>query len=75
VYWSGPLNDQITATASAGVEMIELGRLRDWILPELIYLDPTVATAYHRAVAEDEATRANARRLASVSDAPRVSTA
>jgi hypothetical protein len=53
--------------------MIKLGRLRDWTLPELIYLDPIVATACCCAVAED-ATHANARRLARVPGAPRAST-
>jgi hypothetical protein len=40
--------------------VIKLERIRDWILPELIHLDPMVATAFYRAVAEDEATRATA---------------
>ena len=53
--------------------MTTLGRLSNWILPWLIYLDPMVATAYYKAVAEDEATRANARRPAHVLGAPRLS--
>jgi hypothetical protein len=35
--------------------MTKLVRLSNWILPWLIYLDPIVATAYYKAVAEDEA--------------------
>ncbi len=42
--------------------MNRLGRLSNWILPRLIYLDPMVATAYYEAVAENEATRPSARR-------------
>lgn len=48
----------------------KLRRLWDWLLPGLIYLDPTVASAAigHQAV-EDQASPASVRRLVLVSDA------
>jgi hypothetical protein len=49
-----------------------LGRLWDWLLPGLIYLDPMVATAYYQAVAQDETLQSNARGRAPVSYAWRV---
>jgi hypothetical protein len=54
--------------------MIKLGRLMNWVLPELIHLDPTVATAcYGAAVAEDERTRSSKGRRALVPGGPRAS--
>jgi hypothetical protein len=47
----------------------KLGRLWDWLLPGLIYLDPMVATAYGLALLEDQPTQANAVRRTPVSDA------
>lgn len=50
--------------------MIKLGRWWDWLLPGLINLDPTLASAYRLALVEDQASLANAVRHAQVSDAP-----
>jgi hypothetical protein len=47
----------------------KLGRLWDWLLPGLIYLDPMVATAYGLALVEDQTSQATAMRRAPVSDA------
>lgn len=50
--------------------MRKLRRLRDWLLPELIYLDPMVASAVGQALVENRASHASVRRLGLVPEVP-----
>ena len=50
--------------------MLKLKRFWGWLLPELIYLDPMVASAFGQALVENQGSHGSVRRLASVSEAP-----